>query len=302
MGKTKNAVIRYQALDRCLRNPGRKYSINDLLEACNEAIQDLEPESTGIRKRQLYDDIKFMQDSRGYDAPIENSKEGRKTYYRYSDSSFTINKQPLNEMEAQQLKESLATLTRFKGLPQFEWVEEIKLRLEHSFNLKSEERVISFEENPFLVGLELIGDLYNAIVNKQSLTIKYHSFKSDQSRIFEVHPYHLKQYNNRWFLFGLNEAFGTLSNLALDRIKEIHQSVLPYKENSEYDFEDYFEDVIGVSVYEEEEIRKIQIKVDIELWPYLETKPVHGSQKVKERREDCVLIQLELIPNSTLRL
>ena len=301
MGKNKNAVVRYQALDRCFRNPARKYCIDDLLEACNEAIWDLDPEATGIRKRQLYDDINFMQDSRGYNAPIEKFKDSdlRKTYYRYSDKNFSINKQPLNEMEAQQLKESLLTLTRFKGLPQFEWVEEMKVRLEHHFKLKTEAKVISFEENVFLTGRDLIGNLYSAIVNRKVLNIEYHSFKSksEQNSVFEIHPYHLKQYNNRWFLFGLSEKYGTLTNLALDRIKRIGESSTLYRENYAYDFEEFFEDVIGVSVYEEEPVEEIKIKVDARLWPYFETKPVHGSQKVKEKCEDSVIIQLNLIPN-----
>src|ERR1035437_3986018 len=115
MATNKNATIRYQTLNRCFRNPGRMYYIEDLIEACNDSLLDIDPSSTGIRKRQLFDDIKFMRDSQGFNAPIESFKDGRKAYYRYNDLSFSINNQPLNEKEAQQLKESLLTLSRFKG-------------------------------------------------------------------------------------------------------------------------------------------------------------------------------------------
>ena len=130
MATNKNATIRYQALNRCLRNPGRKYFIDDLIEACNDSLLDIDPYSTGIKRRQVFDDIKFMRDSQGFDAPIESYKDGKKVFYRYNDPSFSINNQPLNEKEAQQLKEALLTLSRFKGIPQFEWVDEIKARLE----------------------------------------------------------------------------------------------------------------------------------------------------------------------------
>ena len=66
MAITKHALIRYHTLDRCFRNPGRRYYITDLLEACNEAINELEPNSKGIQKRQLYDDILFMESSQGW--------------------------------------------------------------------------------------------------------------------------------------------------------------------------------------------------------------------------------------------
>ena len=62
MATNKNATIRYQALDRCFRNPGRKYYIDDLIEVCNDALLDIDPDSSGIKRRQIYDDIKFMQE------------------------------------------------------------------------------------------------------------------------------------------------------------------------------------------------------------------------------------------------
>jgi len=138
MATNKNATLRYIALDRCLRNPGKRYDIGALVKACNDSLTDVDPNSSGVKKRQVYDDLKFMRDSRGYEAPIESEREGRKAFYRYSDRNYSINNQPLNEQEALQLKESLLTLSRFKGLPQFEWIEELITRLEQSFHLKTE--------------------------------------------------------------------------------------------------------------------------------------------------------------------
>jgi len=301
MATNKNAIIRYQALDKCFRNPGRKYFIDDLIEACNEALWDLDPESTGVQKRQVQYDISFMKDSRGYEAPIESYRDGKKRYYRYEDSNFSINSQPLNEKEAQQLKESLLTLSRFKGMPQFEWVEEIKARLDQSFKLTTEEQVLSFDENPFLTGREYIGELYNAIINKQVLEIEYHPFKRDDSILFTIHPYHLKQYNNRWFLFGMNNEYQTITNIALDRIKAMKESKIAYLPNTEINFEEFFEDVIGVTIPEDKTLHKVILKIDNKLWPYIKTKPIHGSQKPpKEENDAYAIIELELMLNYEL--
>ena len=118
-----------------------------------------------------------MQSENGYDAPIEKDKIGRKVYYFYSDINFTINNQPLTESEAQELKETLVTLNRFKGLPQFEWIESMTTRLEASFQFGEEaNQVIEFDQNEFLKGKEFINELYHAVTNKTPLAVIYKSF------------------------------------------------------------------------------------------------------------------------------
>ena len=299
MATNKNAIIRYQTLDRCFRNPGRRYYMEDLIEACNEALLDINPESSGIKRRQIYEDIKFMQDSKGYDAPIESFKDGRRAFYRYTDSDFSINSQPLYEQEAQQLKESLLTLSRFKGMPQFEWVEELRVRLEQTFHLTTDDNILSFEENLYLTGREHIGDIYNAIVNETVLNITYKPFKAPEPLLFVIHPYHLKQYNNRWFLFGLNSEYQeSLFNLALDRILSIEESNIAYIPNTNIDFDDYFDDVIGVSVNSDEPIQKVILRVDDDMLPYITSKPLHGSQI--QHKDDPNIIELKLQLNYDL--
>ena len=300
MSTNKNAVIRYQALDRCLRNPYRKYFLNDLLDECNDALFDLDPSSSGISKRQLFDDLKFMKDSNGYNAPIESIREGRTVYYAYSDPEFTINNQPLTEQEAQKISEALLTLSRFKGMPQFEWIEEIKIKFEQQFSLKSARTVIEFEENPFLMGLNHIHLLYNSIVNQQVLKIYYKSFKRDYIIENEIHPYFLKQYNNRWFLFGWNSQIGDISNMPLDRISKIELGNSACVLREVPDMEEYFEDIIGVTLHKDAPTEKILLKVAKQLLPYIETKPIHGSQKVKMRFDDYSVVQLELKANREL--
>lgn len=300
MPKTKNAIIRYQALDKCLRNPGKNYSITDLVNECNTALKDIDSSSTGVKKRQVYDDLKFMRDSKGYDAPITNFKNGRVVYYHYEDRNFTINNQPLNELEAQQLKESLITLSRFSGLPQFEWVEDMKLRLDQFFKFESQEHIIEFDSNPYLQGREHIGNLYASISNHKVLEVTYHSFKYESSQEVIIHPYFLKEYNNRWFLFGLKDQSDFIISLALDRILDVKERNIDFMQNTQVDFDEYFEDVIGVSVNANEVVQKIILKVDSDLWPYIQTKPLHGSQKIVEQGNDFSIISIEVKRNYEL--
>lgn len=69
MATIKYATIRYQALDRCFGNFGKKYFIEDLIEAQNKAIYDFTKSPEGIKNRQTFDDTKFKKSDQGWFYP-----------------------------------------------------------------------------------------------------------------------------------------------------------------------------------------------------------------------------------------
>jgi len=301
LATNKHAIIRYQTLDKCFRNPGRKYFIEDLIAECNKAIYDFTGNPDGIKRRQIYDDISFMESEQGWAVPLKRFKEGRKVYIRYEDLSFSINNSPLNNAEEEQLKEALFTLSRLKGMPQFNWIEEITTRINAGLDLANQSsKVIEFDQNQYLKGIEFINPLYQAIISRNTISIEYQSFKQEISQTITIHPYFLKQYNNRWFLFGLNEEYKTISNLALDRILSLNETEIAFEKQESIDFEEYFEDMIGVTLPEGAKPQKILLKITASLWPYIKTKPLHGSQKIKEINESHTLVELNLIINYEL--
>src|SRR5690606_41034294 len=92
---------------------------------------------------------------------------------------------------------------------------------------------------------------------------------------------YLKQYNNRWFVFGLNADNQVANwNLALDRIESLFEAALKYKP-SETDWEEYFFDLVGVTRPEGVELQEIVLKFSSEVAPSVVTKPIHPSQKHK---------------------
>lgn len=301
MSTNKHAIIRYQTLDKCFRNTGKRYYINDMLEACNSSLFEFDGNSDGIKKRQLYDDIRFMESEQGWSIPLEKIKDGRRVYYQYEDPSFSINNQPLNDNEAEQIKSAMLVLGRFKGLPQFEWVNELIPKLDQTFNLSNQnQEIISFDTNEFLIGAEFISPLFKAIQHQQSLEVSYQSFNSENAQQINFHPYHLKQYNNRWFVFGKNDDYDNLTNLALDRIKAIEHASIKFDPSQMINFEEYFEDIIGVTKPIDAELTKIVLKATNKLAPYIKTKPIHGSQKKIEETKDCFIFSIEVIPNYEL--
>lgn len=301
MSINKNAYLRYQVLDKCFSNKYRMYFIDDLLDEVNKALEEFNGDGSKVERRQLFDDIKFMESEAGFSIPLERIRQGKKVYYRYSEPEFSIKNQKISDDEVETINSALMVLLRFRGIPQFEWVNEIFPKLQSAFQGEEFKEVISFDQNEYLVGLDNLPTLYKSITNKSALIIEYQSFNDTKPKQLIIHPYYLKQFNKRWFMFGLNDKDKLIYNLPLDRIKSITQSSKKYIDNTTLDFKDYFEDIVGVSFTPNEKPIKIKLKINNEVTPYILTKPLHGSQKKLESNADGIIIEIEVIPNIELR-
>ena len=307
MSVNKYALIRYQALDKCFSNFARRYYIEDLIAACNKALFDFtcdekycDPRNPGISRRQIFDDINYMESEEGYRALVDRIRDGHRKYYRYEDPNFTINNQPITDDVLTQLRETTLMLSRFKGLPHFEWIEELITNLEDKFHLKGAGHcVIGLDNNEFAAGIKHISTLFNAILNKTPLRIIYNTFCKG-SYTWIIHPYFLKQYNNRWYLIGLNDnKYKEITHLGLDRIQSIEQENTPFIEDSYIqDIDEYFEDIVGVTFPPERKIVHVVLRFSQHRVPYIEAKPIHGSQKIVDKNQG--LISLDLMPNREL--
>ena len=299
MPKTKSAELRIKVIDECLSDRKRKYSTAKIFERCNEELlkRDFVPITA---MNSVRDDIEQIQ--RIYPgADVESFREGRNIYYRYADPEFSIFKTPMKPDEIIQLTQTLRLLRRFKGMPQFEWVDEIAERLGTSLKLdESTDEIVDFDENLDLEGMGNFTPLFNAIVDKQPLKLTYQSFKQDKEENVIVHPYYLKQYNKRWFLIAWNDEYNFMANYAFDRIKGIEDANVPYKPTN-VNFFDYFEDMIGVSKDIRREPQKVKLWVSKASWPYVRTKPLHGAtQRLVDMDKTGAYITIEVYLNYEL--
>lgn len=300
MATNKQALIRYRILDNCFANPQKMYSFQDLLDCVNSGLSEINTNHENISDRTLRGDLKHLRSPEGGNAPIKVYKKYGRPYYRYSDKTFKLFNQGLNPAEVQQLKSAINMLSKIDGLPQVGWLQEMSAKLEELFFLeKTDQLIMSHDNNRYLKGIENIGKLFHAILYKKCLKINYKSFKAKNKSSYELSAYHLREYNNRWFLFGRNKKYTNLLTLALDRIISIEDCNNEYIDNDTWDFEEYFEDIVGVSLLSSQ-IEDIQIWFNKDTTPYVLSKPLHGSQKTISSDENGLVVQLEVIPNYEL--
>ena len=283
MPVTKNAFLRYKILDRCFSGSVR-YSIDELLDFVND---ELEAQGEyGISLRQLREDIKNMRSI--YDAPIDAKPNwGRKCYYAYSDEDYSIFKSDISDEDYKALQSTLEMLAKYKVTNV--WLEDIIANLEHRFDIvPNTEKLVFFDENRNLKGLEFLSDIIKHTVAHEAIDVVYRSYRGHEET-YCFNPYCVKQYNGRWFMLGYDAKYGRINNFALDRVVSFKKSDRQFVVNTFIDVDDYFKDIIGVTVPNgDAEILDIRLKFEKERFPYVVSKPLHHSQEIVDE-SNCII-------------
>lgn len=301
MPVNRNALIRYKTIDACLRNRRRKWTLSKLIDAVSDALYEYEGINKEVSRRTIQGDIQVMRsDKLGYNAPIIVVD---KKYYTYDDPDYSITKIPLSEQDLSSINEAVEILKQFKGFNHFANLGEVVQKLEdHVYSASHHTAsVIDFEKNEQLKGLEYLEPLYHAIIQHKPMLLQYKSFTAKQSNQFVFHSWWLKEFKNRWFCIGVKKRGGQVMTLALDRIEGLEAvDTESYVSNDRYSIEDYYKHVIGVTVSQQMRNQKVELFFNNQHAPYVETKPLHASQIITERRPDGIVIQLKLQLNFEL--
>ena len=298
----RNALIRYKTIDNCLRRRHVKWTLDDLITACSDALYEYTGVDKIISRRTIQLDIQMMRSgSLGAPAPIE-VYENR--YYRYKDPDYSFTDSPLTDDDLKLMGDTVEMLRQFGGFSAFAGMEDVLGRLEdHVSSMRHKRRpVILLEKNDDLRGLKYIEPLYKAIIAKTPVKIIYKSFKSRDMQKFIFSPYFLKEFRNRWFVYGWKKGAGMIFNLALDRIHEMGAAPGEvYQENTVIDPDTFFDNLIGVTKNISDKAHKVRFWAAPGQVPYIETKPLHKSQFVVQRNDDgSAIFQMEVVLNYEL--
>ena len=286
MATNKNALIRYRTIDKCLQNRTRRWTLENLIDACSEALYEFEGRHSNVSIRTVQLDLQVMRSNKlGYNAPITVY---HKKYYTYQDEHYSITDTPLTKIDMDILTESVQMLEQFKDFSLFTELNGVIQKLEDKIYRESHSKspIIHIEKNENLRGLNFLDTLYQGILKKIVLRITYQSFKAKVSSEFLFHAYILKEYNNRWFLVGRRHRVDKLETLALDRILDLGFELGEDYVKENFDADEYYKDTYGVTVMTSNQLLEITMKVDKFNAPYILTKPIHNSQKLIERHAD----------------
>lgn len=275
MPVNKDALKRYRIIDRLLSDPNRDYTTDKILREVNK-------ECDKVSIRMIQKDIKALEEEFG--KKMIRNAGGRGTV-KYEDQSEPLFYQELTWEEEEILREVLRSIGQFEGLDNFTWLDVLKKKLE----MKDDSRqapFISFSKNDGLqVPGMLLGRLFDAISKKKVIKVTYTPF-NQQSRDFIIHPYQLKQFNDRWFLlccpvateqYPFNPEF--ILTLALDRMSEKFE----YVESIDYfecvvDLKARYDEIVGVTLYQDKDLEDIYFAVSPKSVDYIRTKWLHTTQ------------------------
>lgn len=298
MPVNRNALIRYTTIDKCLRNRYRQWTLDDLTDACSDALYEFEGIDKGVSKRTTQLDIQTMRSEKvGYNAPIIVSD---KKYYSYEDPTYSITQLPLSEIDLGKLTDAVDILKQFQGFNHFQDMSGLVQKLENKIYTEQTQKkpIIHIDKNEGLKGLEHLDGLYRAILNQQTLVIEYKSFKAKTSQRIYFFPYLLKEYNNRWFLIGRKTKGTPIYTLALDRLSSFKiEATIAFVADPTFDPDTYYKDIIGVTLNEGLLPRAVTFKVSKYNAPYVATKPLHTSQRVVSEDECGTVFTIKVCPN-----
>lgn len=304
MPVSRSTLIRLRVIDQCLCNRYRRWTLQDLIDKCAAALNDMEGRRDGISRRTIQADLALMRSDRlGMNAPIVVVD---KKYYTYSDPSYSTSRLPLSEDDMAALNGAMDILRHFQMFPALAPAAGVISKLEEhiAVEVKKEAPAIDLEHNDQLKGLELLPTLYRAVRSQLPLEVTYQSFRARQASLLHVSPYLLKEFHNRWFV--LCSKIGQLDKiviLAVDRIESlrVEEDGDNFEENPHFDKEHFFDDVFGVTKDLNDQPVDVVLRFTPRSAPYVLTKPIHPSQRVLRRLPDhSVEIALTLVPNYEL--
>lgn len=272
----KNRLLRLQILDSLLSESMKGYSIKQLVTYISEKSGQ-ETNRYAINR-----DIEFIKNQLGVEIDAISYKEEvgkfRKKvdviYYRYHNSNFSIFKVSLSDEERNFLSECLNMLG-LKGVTSLRFFRKLEL------TTTKPNYIISFTKNPIEQSISIIlSDINLAIKHKEVITFKLKKRRPTQEDVkVIVHPWYLREYNRRWYLFGLDERDETIKKFALDRvippIKQPKKTII-YK-SAPISIDNILKDTIGVSLVDSEPL-EIVFWVSPNSSDYVCSKPLHTSQ------------------------
>jgi len=295
MPKTRKPQERAEILDELLAHGD--WTGNELLERVNEKLQDLDEKTVDMRT--LRRDLDYLE-LKG--APLHRPVKGDMTYSY--DHKFSLKDVPLDSDELRALKQAINILRKVENFQMMDELDLIigKLANRIHTNVPDNQTIVQFENHTSAKGSHWFSELFDSIREQTTLDISYHSYRYNEPKDYVLHPYLLKEYRNRWWLLGRDEATNKVLTLGLDRIQKFKVSKQEFKVNDLFHPDTFFDKVIGVSMDYGKSPEDIILKVNPVSVQHVESKPIHKCQEpVRKESDGSLIVKLNLIINYELK-
>jgi len=303
MSRIKNAQIRYRVIDRSIGNKYKPFPTKeDLRRACEEALYGSD-NGTDICDSTIEKDLKAMR--LDFDAPIKYSKRD-KGYY-YEDENYSIDQIPLSEDDIDSIRFAAQTLMQFRDVSLFKQfgfaIDKIFDRV-HISNNPTEESVESYVQFETVhdsgSNNEYLPEFLKAIKEKQVVTFDYTSYISEKTKSRKVLPLLLKEYRNRWYLICFSIEKSKIMTFGLDRISNLVLTEDYQTAPVDFNPDHFFENSIGITANDSEPV-KVIFKIDKVGSKYIESQPLHHSQKLQKKGRKRNTFSLNVIVSEELK-
>ena len=140
-----------------------------------------------------------------------------------------------------------------------------------------------------------LSTIIEALRDKYVIKITYQGFGKNHASTFNIEPYCLKMFKQRWYLLAYSQGVNSLRIYSLDRIHAIKSTSQKYKLPDNFDAEEYFKNTYGISgIGLDPQI--IEIKINEYQANYLRTLPIHSSQEEIERNDKYSIFRYNITP------
>lgn len=151
-------------------------------------------------------------------------------------------------------------------------------------------------------GQQHLTTIVDAMRESVALSMTYQSFWMDEPATFEVEPYCVKLFEQRWYMLGKSEGYDDLRIYALDRIKALEPTERKFKLPKKFDATKFFEDYYGIIISDDDyDVCPVALQVDAQQSNYLRTLPLHHTQVEVERNDKYSIFEYRLCPTFDFR-
>ena len=158
---------------------------------------------------------------------------------------------------------------------------------------------VLFEEIPD--GEQYLPVILEALKKNLVLGVTYQSYWRDEANTFEVEPYCLKAFKQRWYLVARSPYYDKVMIYALDRVQWLGLTDKSFKYPKNFNAEDFFEDCFGIIADHNVSIETVKIKVSAGQANYLRSLTLHQTQREIERTDEYSIFTVRLRPTFDFR-